>query len=41
MIARFNSKEELHAYIEHPAHIDVGKYIGNVQAKVVEADFEI
>ncbi|MDR1202203.1 MAG: Dabb family protein [Tannerellaceae bacterium] len=41
MIARFDSKEDINAYIEHTEHIEVGKYIGNVQAKVVAADFEI
>jgi hypothetical protein len=41
MIAQFNSKEDLNAYITHPAHIEVGKYIEDVQAKVVAVDFEV
>jgi hypothetical protein len=41
MIAQFNSKEDLNAYIEHPAHVKVGKYIEDVQAKVIAADFEV
>lgn len=41
MIAQFNSKEDLNAYIVHPAHIEVGKYIEDIQAKVVALDYEI
>jgi hypothetical protein len=41
MIAQFDSKEDLNAYIKHPAHAEVGKYIEDVQAKVVAVDYEI
>lgn len=40
MIAHFDSKEDLNAYIVHPAHVEVGKYIEEIQAKVVAIDFE-
>ncbi len=41
MIAQFDSKEDLNAYLTHPAHIEVGKYVEAVQAKVAAVDFEI
>jgi len=41
MIAQFDSKEDLNMYLAHPAHIEVGKYIENIQAKVVAVDYEI
>lgn len=41
MIAQFDSKEDLNMYIAHPAHVEVGKYIEDVQAKVVAVDYEI
>ena len=40
MIAHFASREDLDAYLAHPAHAAVGKYIEEVQAKVVAIDFE-
>ncbi len=40
MIAHFDSKEDLNAYILHPAHVEVGKYIEEIQANVVAIDFE-
>lgn len=41
MVAQFDSKEDLNAYIAHPVHIEVGKYIETVQAKVVAVDYEL
>ncbi|SHJ80958.1 Dabb family protein [Propionispora hippei] len=40
MIAHFDSKEDLDAYISHPAHVEVGKYIEEIRAQVVAIDFE-
>lgn len=40
MIAHFDSKEDLDAYIKHPVHVEVGKYIEEIQAQVVAIDFE-
>ncbi|HEY3426699.1 MAG TPA: Dabb family protein [Negativicutes bacterium] len=40
MIAHFESKKDLDAYIAHPAHVEVGKYIEEVQAKVIAIDYE-
>ena len=40
MIAHFDSKKDLNAYIAHPAHVEVGKYIEAVQADVVAIDYE-
>lgn len=40
MIAHFDSKKDLNAYITHPAHVEVGKYIEEIQAQVVAIDFE-
>ncbi|GBG55872.1 stress responsive protein [Sporomusaceae bacterium FL31] len=41
MIAHFDSKEDLDAYIAHPVHVEVGRYIEEIQAKVVAIDFEL
>ena len=41
MVAKFNSKEDLNAYIAHPSHIEVGKYIEDIQENVVAVDYEI
>lgn len=41
MVAQVNSKEDLNAYIAHPVHIEVGKYIEEIQAKVVAVDYEL
>ncbi len=40
MIAQLESKEALTAYLNHPAHIEVGKYIASVEAEVAAADYE-
>ena len=40
MVAQFDSKEDLNAYLAHPAHIEVGKYIQAVKAEVVAVDYE-
>lgn len=40
MIAHFDSKEDLDAYISHPAHVEVGKYIEEIRAQEVAIDFE-
>ena len=40
MIAQVESKEALSAYLNHPVHIEVGKYIESVGAQVAAADYE-
>lgn len=40
LIAQFNTKEDLNAYIAHPAHIEAGKYVEAVQDKIAAVDFE-
>lgn len=37
----FNSKEDLHSYQVHPAHVDVKDYIGSVTKDAVVADYAI
>ncbi|MFE6075161.1 Dabb family protein [Paenibacillus sp. NPDC057886] len=41
MVAQFNSKEDFNAYLAHPAHLEVAKYIFGVQEKVVTVNYEI
>ncbi|MBT2291467.1 Dabb family protein [Paenibacillus albidus] len=41
MVAQFNSKEDFNAYIAHPAHLEVARYIFGVQEKVVTVNYEI
>ncbi len=41
LIAQFNTKEDLNAYIAHPAHTEVGKYVEAVQDKIAAVDFEV
>lgn len=37
----FNSKDDLHSYQIHPAHVEVKDYIGKVTSKAVVADYDI
>ncbi|GGJ13573.1 stress responsive protein [Alicyclobacillus cellulosilyticus] len=39
LIARFDTIDDLHAYAEHPAHMEVLSYIRQVQDHIVSVDY--
>lgn len=40
LLARFDSLEDLEAYQQHPAHVEVVKYLQGVRQSVVTVDYE-
>lgn len=41
MIAKFDSKEDLKAYVAHPVHVEIGKYIEKVTENIAAIDYEL
>ena len=40
LITKFDSMEDLEAYLVHPVHVEVAKYIANVMAKGASVCYE-
>ncbi|NDL67718.1 Dabb family protein [Anaerotalea alkaliphila] len=41
LYTEFDSKEDLDAYVVHPAHVEVGKYVRSVVKDRVVVDYEV
>lgn len=41
LYSEFDSKEDLKAYVVHPAHVEVGPYVRSVTCDRVVVDYEI
>jgi hypothetical protein len=41
LVAKFDSLEDLHVYQNHPAHVEVLKYLQGVRRSVISVDYEM
>jgi hypothetical protein len=41
LIAKFDSREDLKAYVVHPVHVKIGKYVEEVQESIAAIDYEV